>query len=243
MRRWSLLVVWLAACASATPPGNVGTDASGGPEVDAAVIVDAPPGSVDAVVVPIDGAIEPPPPMDITLSQTTNTTIATNNTPVCVNIFDETLTNSFYRVFPLADYGITGAFHVKSVQFAVQNAEAWAGGSQDVVVNVGTYTGAIAANTAALSGGQWFPTASATVNVPDGGNMMMTAPIDVVIPAGSKMMVELRSPYDGNRFFPGSNRSGETYPTFWGSSCEGGIKSYASLGDDVDLVLTVTGTK
>jgi hypothetical protein len=238
MRWWSLLVVSLAACASATPPGAGNVDASE-QQVDASVTIDAAPGTVDAA--PIDGSIDPP--MDITLSQTTNATIASNNTLVCGNFFGETLTNSFYRVFPLADYGITGPFHVKSVQFAVQTAESWDGTSQSVTINVGTYTGTITPTTSALQGGQWFPTASAAVNVPDGGNMMLTALVDVVIPAGSKMMVELRSAYDGNRFFPGSNRSGETYPTFWGSQCEGGIKSYTSLGDDVDLVMTVTGTK
>jgi hypothetical protein len=233
--------VSLAACASATPPGNVDVDASGQQEIDAGIAIDAAPGTIDAAPLPIDGSIDPP--MDVTLSQTTTTTIEANNTLVCGNIFGETTTNSFYRVFPLADYGITGSFHVKSVQFAVQTAESWDGTSQNVTINVGTYTGAIAPTTPSLQGAQWFPTASAAVSVPDGGNMMMTAPIDVVIPAGSKMMVELRSAYDANRFFPGSNRSGETYPTFWGSSCEGGIKSYTSLGDTVNLILTVTGTK
>jgi len=241
MRR-SLLAVWLAACASATPPGNVEVDAQ--QDIDAGIVIDAidgAPGTIDAAAQPIDGAIDPP--MDITLSQTMNTTIMAGNTPVCVNFFDETLTNSFYRVFTLSDYGITGPFHVKTVQFAVQTAESWDGTSQSVTVNVGTYTGAITPATPSLQGSSWFPTASAAVTVPDGGNMMLTAPIDVVIPAGSKLMVELRSAYDGNRFFPGSNRSGETYPTFWGSQCEGGIKSYTSLGDTVNLIMTVTGTK
>ena len=239
MRCWPLLAVWLVACASATPPGNVDVDASQ-QDIDAGVTIDGPPGTIDAPA-PIDGAIDPP--LDITISQTTNTTIAANNTPVCVNLFDETLTNSFYRVFPLTDYGITGPFHVKSVQFAVQNADAWGASSQTVTISVGTYSGTIASTTASLQSAQWSPTASVDVDVPDGSSMMLTAPIDVVIPAGSKMMVQLRSPYDGNRFFPGSNQSGETYPTFWGSSCEGGIKSYTSLGETVDLVMTVTGTK
>ncbi|MEJ7600586.1 MAG: hypothetical protein WKG01_21950 [Kofleriaceae bacterium] len=69
-------------------------------------------------------------------------------------------------MFPLAAEGITGAFHVKSVQFAVQVAESGSGITQQATVNVGTYTGAIAANTATLEGGLWFPAASAAVTIP-----------------------------------------------------------------------------
>ncbi|MEJ7600587.1 MAG: hypothetical protein WKG01_21955 [Kofleriaceae bacterium] len=74
--------------------------------------------------------------------------------------------------------------------------------------------------------------------------MTINVPIDTVIAAGSKLMVELRSPSAGNRLFPGSNRSGETYPSFVRMpACESGINSYAAMGDDVDQVITVSGTK
>ena len=243
--RWvPVLVFGFAACASATPSGGApGEPDAAQPEIDSSVVVlDAPPPQLDAQ--PIDGSIEPPVPVDVTISQTTNNTIAAPNTVACVDFFDATTEHSYYRVFPLADYGITGDFHVKSVQFAVEAAESGSGTTQGATINVGTYTGAIAANTATLAGGQWFPAASAGVTVSDGASMMMNVPIDVVIPAGSKLMVELRSPDDGNRFFPGSNKSGETYPSFVRMpACEDGINSYTTLGYDVDLVMTVTGTK
>ena len=232
--RLTVFAFLFAGCASASPPNPAGdvqpdADPEPGPGADAA-LPDAPP-----VEIP-DAA--PPAPVMVTLSQTTNATIAMPNTVNCHNAY-ETAENSYYRVFPLADYGITNAFHVQNVQFAVEESD----GAHTVSVNVGTYAGAIAPNTAALDPGQWTPIASAQQAVPDGAGGTVTVPIDTIIPAGSKLMVELLSPGAGDWFFPGSNANGETYPTFTRSQCSPTIHSYVSDGfGGVHVILTVTGT-
>ena len=60
----------------------------------------------------------------------------------------------------------------------------------------------------------------------------------------AELKIEIQRVYDENLFVPGSNRSGETYPSFVRMpACESGINSYTSLGANVHLVMTVTGTK
>lgn len=229
--RETIVFVVLAGCASASlgnsPPG----DDSGITPDDAGAdgsAIDAPP---DAV--PIDAA-----PMPITVTQSTSQVIGTPSTVNCNN-GSVTGENHYYRVFPLADHGITGPLQVQNVQFGVETSL----GSHTVTINVGTYGGAYAPGAAGLDPAQFAPIASTSLAIPNGNVFMTTAPIALTIPAGGKMMVEIVSPATNDWFFPGSNAGGETYPSFWRSpQCDNTIKSYAASGrPNVHLVMNVTG--
>ena len=230
MRRMLLLGVLFAGCASASSGA-----AAGDP--------DAAPGSgtVDSDIVVIDGAPDAAPdayvPQPITITQSTSTTMAAAHTLVCgQNRY--TPENHYYRVFPLADHGITAAFQVQNVQFGVQHAQ----GSHTVTVNVGTYGGAVTPTTAGLDAALWTPIASTSVAIPNGDGLTMNVPITATIPAGGKLMVELASPDSGDRFWPASNASGETYPTYRRTTCANTIQSYAATGlPNVHLIMSVSG--
>jgi hypothetical protein len=229
-----MVIMVLGGCASASTDGggvNPGEDSGTNTDdagADGSITIDAAP---DAV--PIDAA-----PMLATITQSTSQAIASPSTVACWNQ-NVTRENHFYRVFPLTDHGITGPFQVQNVQFGVEVSL----GGHTVTVNVGTYGGPYAPGAAGLDSAQFAPIASASVSIPDGNAFMVTAPIALTIPAGGKMMVEIVSPNVNDRFFPGSNGSGETYSSFFRSpQCDNSIKSYAASGfPAVHLVMNVTG--
>jgi hypothetical protein len=226
-----MMLMVLGGCASASVGGNTGddsgTDTDAGTDGSIIATIDAAP---DAV--PIDAA-----PMPITVTQSTSQAISAGT--VTCNNGSVTRENHFYRVFPLADHGITGPYQVQNVQFGVQTSQ----GGHTVTVNVGTYGGTYAPGAAGLDPAQFAPIATTSVAVPNGNAFMVTAPIALTIPPGGKLMVEIVSPNVGDWFFPGSNGSGETYSSFFRSpQCDNSIKSYAASGfPAVHLVMNVTG--
>lgn len=238
--------VALAACASA------GTDHPGTP-ADAPAGDDAPAPS-DAPVT-VDDA--PPPPADAppavttTLSQTTGTTNTSMNSTTCPNTDGSTAENSWYRVFRLADHGITTAFHVTGVTVGVQEAA----GTQQLQIKIGSYAGTTGGTTLDLA--QVTPLASANVAVPattDPGGPLV-APITADIPAGGTLIVEVFSPnhvgMTTTYFFIGASSSGETQPGYLraptcrdqNSALITTPRSTASLGrPQSQLAIAVTGT-
>jgi hypothetical protein len=206
---------------------------------------DEPP--ADAPDPPIDA---PSGPVTETLSQTTSSNIAPGNTINCTvsqnNVPVRTDDNSYYRVFPLASAGISGPFDLTSIAFGVETAQN-PGGTQDVTVNVGTYSGTFDQATMSLTVAQLQQLATTTVAVANGDGTTINVPITATIPANSNLYVELTSLEATNNFlYPGSNNGGETFPSFLrAAGCGANLPTaYASLapGTPVHLIITVTGT-
>ncbi len=210
------------------------------PHNDAAPI-DAP--SIDARppdARPIDA---PPTPQPVTLSESTATTITAGNTVACSNnTTGYTDDNSFYRNFPLANFGITQTLTVTNVTFGIEQSTP-AGATQNVDVNLETLTGTMETGTR---------TVLRTQTVPIGNISAVSFPVTfsppVVVPAGSQLVVELHSPDGttaGNIFYPGSNSAGESAPSYISAAaCSvNAPATYASIGfANVQLVMSVGGT-
>ena len=125
----------------------------------------------------------------------TNTTVAANNSVACALIDGGTgailLThpNSWYRVYSLAEAGITGAFSVSSIDFAVELAN----NEPPVTVKVGTYSGT-PDDTTPLTLAQASFTATTTTAVANTQTpTTVTTPITATIPAGGSLIVEITS--------------------------------------------------
>jgi len=202
--RLSVLALGLAVSACAAAGGSSGPadappgDGNGGGD-------DGPP-PIDAV--PIDA-----PPQMVTFSQNNNATVTGGSFACSQSNF--TRENSYYRVFPLADHGVTGMFQVQMVTFAVQTATA--GGApvqQAAQVKIGRYMGTAGGSSIDLA--QVMPINAAAVMIPDSATGSVNVPITGTIPSGN-LIVELAIP-DGlaaqNTFFIGTNAAGETKPGY-----------------------------
>jgi len=211
--RWScLLVVVVAGCASANVGGG-DKDANGG--ADGSDPVDAPPS--------IDAPLDAPAAVAVNLVQTgsaavTATQIGCQQTNPLTNFTTE---NSYYRTFPLADFGITTPLTIRDVTFAVERATAGNGVSQPVQLKLGTYSGTINATSFAVN--QLTQLASATIQVPNNTTTPVTTPISaftpstLTIPPGSILYAEVFIPDGrpaGNIFYIGSNAGTETHPSY-----------------------------
>ena len=123
----------------------------------------------------------------VTLTQTPGASFDQAHTPTCVNRASgsETKENSWFRVFPLADHGISGTFHVTQVSFGVIEAA----GNPNVQVKLGTYSGTPGDT---LTTGQITPIGATMVAVPDSGaTQWVSAPLSADVAAGSTLVVEL----------------------------------------------------
>lgn len=198
MSRYALLLGALAGCATAArEQPNVQVDANvsiDGPDV----VIDAPP--------PIDA---PPTPMAVMLSQTTSPATIKDNSLACFNGV-QTRDANYYRVFDLAEHGVTRELQVESVTFGVDTAQSGSGNAQAATLKLGTYNGT-PGNTLALA--NIVPVTSMPVNIPNGATTM-TVPIPATIPATAKLVVELEVPDAGHTFFIGSNTNGESKPGY-----------------------------
>ncbi len=221
----------IAACASASSS-----------DVPDAAVPDA---AVDAPgTPPIDAA-----PTPISLSQTTSMAIGSNNSIACGNNDGTTAENSWYRVFRLADAGITGGLRINSVTFGVQEAL----GMPTVQVKVGTYAGTVQPSPTQLDTALITPIASASFTVPNTTNTAtrtVTVPITANVPALSQLVVEIAAPDlngQSKYFYLGGNNGGESKPAYLraptGACATPQPKTTSSLGfPDAHLVITVDGT-
>lgn len=152
--------------------------------------------------------------------------------------------NHYYRTYPLAAVGITSDFEVSSVDIGIEEA-ASAGGTQPVQVSLHRLDGDfLLANLTLL--------ASTSTAVSDQTNTILNVPIAATVPAGSTLVVEVFTPNgqpNSNRFFIGSNRGTEAFPSFIrapGGNCalnepaETGALGVPDLV--MSIVLNVTGT-
>lgn len=200
-----------------------------------------------------DAAVDAPPvdsaPTPIMLTQTTSMTIGANNSIACGNPDGTTAENSWYRVFRLADAGITGGLRLNSVTFGVQESL----GMPLVQVKVATYAGNVQPPPAQLDTALITPIASASFQVPDTTSTTtrtVTVPITANVPALSQLLVEIAAPdLNGQSkfFYLGGNNAGESRPGYLraptGACATPQPKTTASLGfPDSHLVITVDGT-
>lgn len=128
--------------------------------------------------------------------------------------------NHWYRVFTLADYGITGPFNVQRVSFLTDWALSGTGTSQPATVKVGTYSGTVEADTLdpamitmINTANIMIPNADATAGQPP----PVVTDIAANIPAGSSLIVEIASPDgagDESIFFLGVTDGGESKKSY-----------------------------
>ena len=233
----------LAACASANdaPQPIPGTDArvDGPLGVDDAPGPDAPSG-IDAP--PADAAI----PM-FKLSQTLTNTSLPNGSVACRNGDNTTADNSWYRVFRLADEGITGGARITAVSFGVQQAT----GFPTVQIKIGTYSGSVQPPPATLDAALITPLAETSYVVPTvttSATQYVTVPITANAPALSQVIIEIAAPDmlgTSKVFRLGANTDGEDAPAYLKSVTCGNLvpETAASLGfPGRHFVITATGT-
>jgi len=229
---WLAVVVGLTACASAEKPGNK-PDGGSNPGDDADIEPD------DAKV-----WLDAPAPTPVTLSQTADTTVTAGASLACSSSGGFTLENSWYRVFNLAEHGITGPLHVTNVRFGVQEASP----GQQVQLKIGTYAGTPGTS---LSLVNVTPIQSATLNIAvETTNAVIDAPIDAIVPAGSNMIVEVFAPdHTGTMiyFFVGASTGAETKPGYLRTPGCGGVATTPTSMKSVNaaagsVIMDVIGT-
>lgn len=230
MLRWCLSALCLVGCASANvddrPP-----DSGDNPPID------GPPQ-------PIDGPDIDAAPVAVTLSQSADMTVSVGKSLACgVAAEGYTAENSWYRVFTLTDFGITGPLSVNQVTFGVQESA----GTQQVQVKLGTYNGALGGNNIDTG----LITALNSVNVgvpPTTTGQILSTPITATVPAGGKLVVEIFTPdHEGTttHFYVGASAGNETAPGYLrapdcGANQPASVKSLnASAGA---IILSVNGT-
>ena len=178
------------------------------PDARTMVMLDAEPD--DAAV---DAAIDAP--AMVSLSQTTNESVVANASVACISN-GYTTENSWYRVFDLADHGITEEFHVTEVIFGVEKAA----GTQNVQVKIGIYDGTIGTNLNTGNSDFAGPITyvnMGTVNVPANTGYMTRVPVEGELPANSKLIVSVRTPGATGQapyFYVGASNTGENRPGF-----------------------------
>lgn len=154
-----------------------------------------------------------PPPFDVTrvqLTQTEDMTVAPNLSLACSDSRGSN-ENSWYRIFPLDDMGVDGAFTVHRVNFGVQTAI----GDQRVKVSIGTYAGH--PGSVELDPTKIDVLGLTTIPVPEGDLQVLQANFPAVeIPRGGNLIVEINSEgyVDGRYFYLGATKSPETIPGY-----------------------------
>jgi hypothetical protein len=254
-----VLAVVVVGCATASREEVVGGRPDGGPGGGGS--------GKDADIIPLpDAAPLPDAPagqQQVTLSQTTDNTMAVGKAIACsssvLGVPIGTRDNSWYRVFKLADYGITSPFALQRITFYSDYAYGGTGVTQPATLKIGTYTGTLDGDTiatASISSLQSIP-----ITIPDADSSNGVDPpviTDVnpalMIPAGSNLVIELALPdgyNDGNFYYIGVSAGGEAHkgyiratPSGCGFTTPRSLTSPTALNrPDNSILLTVTGTK
>lgn len=175
------------------------------------------------------------------LTHSTSTLVVPGNSIACNNDDESTAENSYYRVFALADFDISGDFVVDAVELGVDEANGGNNASQTVDVRLYTLAGALATN-------NLTQLATTTLTVGNVAATILRAELDDVnVPAGSTLVVEVRSPDggDGNdAFYIGSNPGGQTGPSYIrAAECgDDEPRDLAQIGyPNMHIVMTVFG--
>ena len=222
--RWLAAGLLLAGCASAGP-GNViiGGVSDAGTRGD--------PGDAG---------------MGFVLTQNASLAITPSNSFNCG--IDQT---SYYRVFTLANYGVTSTLHITRIDLGVESAAAAAGAAQPATLSLGSYTGTAGGDTLDLT--QVVPIGSVDFQIPDGSDLLQAVPLAFDALPSAQLIVELAIPATapgGNEFFIGTSTADEGAPGYLRSdgcalTAPTSMQSVAGVRGlgKVHLVLTVTGNQ
>ncbi len=193
------------------------------------------------------GNIDAPPHIDTptgggtqTLSQTTSNTDTQIGIACGNSTAGTTAKNSYYRVFTLSDYGISGTFHVQAVDFGVSAAT----GSPPLKVSVGTYNGTTGGNTLP---GTITLVQSTTINP---GASDTTEHVPLTADITGNLVVEIDqttagTTTNGYQFYIAANAAGQTKPGYiLATDCMVSVPTSMtqSAGTETDMVVTVTGS-
>jgi hypothetical protein len=240
-----LLAVGGTGCAQAHHDASLGGRPDGGGIVvhdsnggggDDASNIDAPGHPIDA---PSSGGTQ-------TLSQT-NDQVDARHAVACAA--DDgvstiwTVQNSYYRVFTLSDYGITGTFHVTGVDFVVSTEH----GSVPLNVSIGTYNGT---PTTTLTKSAIALTANTSVT-PANTDAAANQHVNITGDVTGKLVVEIDQNTAGTQanplaFFIGASAGGESkygYISTTDMDCNLPTPtSMTQVGEqENDILITVTG--
>ena len=255
-----LYLVLVTGCATASREEVVGARPDGGPGGGGG-------SGKDADIVPLpDAAPLPDAPagqQQVTLTQTTDNTMAVGKGIACssslLGVPIGTRDNSWYRVFKLADYGITSQFNLQRITFYSDYAYGGSGVTQPATLKIGTYSGTLDGD--GLATASITPLTTAPVTIPDADASDGVDPPVITdlnpalaIPAGSNLIVELALPdgyNDGNFYYIGVSAGGEAHkgyiratPSGCGFTTPKSLTSATALNKaDNSILLTVTGTK
>jgi hypothetical protein len=192
-------------------------DAEGeGSVIDAGGIVGGRPDAADLPPA-ADAAPAPPTPRPVTLSQSNSDDIVGGTAVACFEAV-----NSYYRVFPLAQAGITGDLEVSGITFGVEEAVSGAAGLPATVL-LHRLEGTLGADgefqLSSLEDVNSVDTTIDDVAFPGEGDIggdRHTVSITGTIPAGGTLVVEVTHPAFnvGQSLLMGSNTAGETGFTY-----------------------------
>ena len=161
------------------------------------------------------------------------------NGSVYCNAGNTTHTNtSHWRVFNLSnDFGITEDFNVNQIQFGVQSVN----NNYTLTVRLHTLNGTFNTSNLTLLGSINVPVSAAN------NGTVVSAPFSTTVPAGSILVMEIFTPANGTTlFFPGSNGSGQSGPSYI-SAADCGITQPSNLANvgagfpNVHYVMNVIG--
>lgn len=112
--------------------------------------------------------------------------------------------NSFFRVYDLADFGVSGSFEISEVQYGQGSADE----GKLIILNI--YT---ASSTDLTSATLTFVGGTDHVSSSADDLSLVSVPLNVTIPAGSIVVFEVNAPSSGTNigetYFPGFNAAGE----------------------------------
>lgn len=179
----------------------------------------------------------------VTLRQTDNDTVERSLVFGCTNSDGTTPDTSWYRVFSLADEGITSTFAVESVGVGV----CFAVGTPEITIKVGTYDGG-AGTTIDLADVSVLSSEMVTIQATQ-ISRVIEVPIAASVPAGANLIVEVESPDlvgTGQQINIGVTAADEDRPGFLRAPLCGTqtpTQTVAAGVPDAHVVLTVTGTR
>ena len=250
------LVLVTSACATAAREEVVGGRPDGGPGGGGS--------GKDGSVMPIPDAAPlpdaPPGQQQVTLGQTNNMTLAPGLAVACsssiASIPIATRDNSWYRIFKLTDYGITGAFTLQRITFYTDYAYGGTGVTQPASLKIGTYAGTLDGDTittASITNLMTVPVTIPDADSSDGVDPPVITDVTIPIAANSNLIVEVALPdgyNDGNFYYIGVSAGGETHkgyiratPTGCGFTTPRSLTSATALNKpDNSVLLTITGT-
>jgi len=253
-----LYLVLIAGCATAGRDEVVGGRPDGGPGGGGG-------SGKDASMVPLpDAALLPDAPagqQQVTLAQTNDMTMAVGKAIACsssvLGVPIGTRDNSWYRVWKLSDYGITGSFTLQRITFYSDYAYGGTGVTQPASLKIGTYVGAIDADTltpASITNLMTVPVTIPDADSSNGVDPPVITDVTVQIAAGANLAVELALPdgyNDGNFYYIGVSAGGESHkgyiratPAGCGFTTPRALTPATGLNRaDNSILLTVTGTK